>query len=171
MEGVRLVPKFEFPNEEKIPTALLDITKIGNKEWVFEVFSKRWTMSTLKEWEFREIARRLNGLDTFSAERISRIEYLVMSIVRIEDLATGEILDFYGTETKEILRHFLLNCEEFIISELFQAYLIGSNYARIEFEKRYSGLREKLIKEFGLLDVYKLDKETQAEPTKPQGKE
>ena len=147
---VNLDIDIEYPDEriiESIRQAFADLIDIGAKVWGVEYGGYLFHFSLLQEWEEREIARRLSGLDLQSKAKLIQLETLVKAIISITD-KTNTQHQYLTMEKKEELRHLLLAVRPPVIEYLYNAYVWGANRLRQEIEETYGKLEQIAEKGF-----------------------
>jgi len=137
--------RFNYPDESQIPEEFRELIGIGKKVIEVDVFGKKWHLSTLEEWEMREINMNYGSAPMMNLEYLKRVDILTFSIVKIEDGSNQ--YDFISEEKKPILRSILLSLDTKVIDVLYNAYLLLVKKSTEEFMKKYSNILEDISKQ------------------------
>jgi len=137
--------RFNYPDESQIPEEFRELVGIGKKVIEVDVFGKKWYLSTLEEWEMREINMNYGSAPMMNLEYLKRVDILTFSIIKIEDGSNQ--YDFISEEKKPILRSILLSLDTKVIDVLYNAYLLLVKKSTEEFMKKYSNILEDISKQ------------------------
>ena len=137
--------RFNYPDESQIPEEFRELIGIGKKVIEVDVFGKKWYLSTLEEWEMREINMNYGSAPMMNLEYLKRVDILTFSIIKIEDGSNQ--YDFISEEKKPILRSILLSLDTKVIDVLYNAYLLLVKKSTEEFMKKYSNILEDISKQ------------------------
>jgi len=138
---------FEVPNLNDLPSDyqdLLDLVNLGKYEWVVQLYNYEFKMGSLWEWEWREIYRKLSGLDLLAKDRLIKVEVLMKAIIEIKSYTTNKVWEFKEESQKVILRHVLLSVDRKVIDELYEGFSYGEEIALKKFKENLEDLKRRV---------------------------
>lgn len=143
----------EIPNLNELPKeyAIDEIEKLinlGKYVWKVQLKNYEFKMGTLAEWEWREIYRKLSGLDLIAKERLMRVEVLTKAIISIKDFTTNKEWEFVEAHQKIHLRSILLAMDKAVIEDLYNGFLYGENIAIQKFKEDLKDISERVTSDF-----------------------
>lgn len=142
------IPNFdELPSEFKVEE-IEKLINLGKYEWRVQLYNYEFKFGTLAEWEWREIFRKLSGLDLVAKDRLIRVEVLVKAIISIKEFTTNKVWEFLDASSKVYLRHILLSLDRAVIDELYEGYLYGEKIALERFKKDLKDISERVSSDF-----------------------
>jgi len=142
---------FEVPNIQDIPEDykdLLDLINLGKYEWIVQLYNYEFKMGSLWEWEWREIYRKLSGLDILAKDRLIKVEVLTKAIIEIKSYTTNKTYKFKDESQKVILRHILLSLDRKVIDELYEGFSYGEEVALKKFKQNLEEIRRRVKSDF-----------------------
>lgn len=144
---------FEVPNINELPpeynvAELLELLNLGKKEWVVQLYNYEFKMGSLWEWEWREIYRKLSGLDLIAKERLIKVEVLNKAIIQIRNNSTNKIWEFIKEDQKVVLRHLLLSMDKKVIDELYEGFMYGEEIALKQFKSKLNEISRRVSDDF-----------------------
>lgn len=152
MIDIRLTD-FEVPNLEELPEELdvqsiMDLINLGKKEWTVQLFNYEFKMGSLWEWEWREIYRKLSGLDIVAKERLIKVEVLTKAIISLKSYTENREWNFKEAKDKVYLRHILLALDKKVIDELYAGFLYGEELALKQFKSNLEDITKRVKGDF-----------------------
>ena len=130
----------EFFGAEDDIIKLLDL---GKHEWTVEVLGYVFKFGTLWEWEWREIYRKLSGLDIVAKEKLLKVEVLTKAIIELIT-PSNKKYTFVKEEEKVALRHLLLSLSPRVIDDLYAAFNYGEEIALKKFKSEVKELERRV---------------------------
>jgi hypothetical protein len=142
---------FEVPNLGDLPSDyqdLLDLINLGKYEWIVQLYNYEFKMGSLWEWEWREIYRKLSGLDLLAKDRLIKVEVLTKAIIEIKSYTTNKTWEFKEESQKVILRHLLLSMDKKVIDDLYDGFNYGEEIALKKFREKLEDIRRRVKSDF-----------------------
>lgn len=152
------IPNLTELSDEYKTDEIERLMNLGKYEWKVQLKNYEFHMGSLAEWEWREIYRKLSGLDLVAKDRLIRLEVLVKAIISLRDFTTNKVWEFRNPHQKVYLRNILLSADKVIIDELYEGYLYGERIALEKFKKDLKDISERVTSDFfgqsgGLQDI------------------
>jgi hypothetical protein len=142
---------FEVPNLNDLPSDyqdLLDLINLGKYEWVVQLYNYEFKMGSLWEWEWREIYRKLSGLDLLAKDRLIKVEVLTKAIIEVKSYSTNKTWEFKEESQKVILRHLLLSMDKKVIDDLYEGFNYGEEIALKKFKEKLEDIKRRVKSDF-----------------------
>jgi hypothetical protein len=143
-----VLPSFDSPDISTIPNELVDLLTLLDDKWSCEMYGKKWTFQRISEFEQRDVQKRTNNMDMITKNYIQRVEILVRTIVEIVDNKTQVVISQKDWSDAPLLGSLLLGLDPLIISDLYEAYRIGSEQLQERFRKQHPEISDVLKQSF-----------------------